>query len=73
MVSLKDLNGNETKFDDFKEWIELECNVSFDEDMSDSESSDSENGDVFANRNKGFINKKNDRNESEDSDSDFFD
>ena len=73
MVSLKDLSGNETKFEDFKEWIELECDTSYDNDISDSDDSDLEDKSVFANRKKGFLNKKSNRNEAEDSDSDFFD
>lgn len=73
MVSLKDLKGNETKFNDLKDWIELECNTSFDNEMSDSDSSYLESSDVFANRNRGFISKRNNNNESNDSDSDFFD
>ena len=77
LVSLKDLNGNDTNFEDLKEWIELECNATYDNDLSSDSDSDFEN-DVYANRNKGYItgknNIKNNKNkEDDDSDSDFFD
>ncbi|XBW37506.1 hypothetical protein QEN19_003087 [Hanseniaspora menglaensis] len=68
MVSFKDLNGNDTNFEDLKEWIELECNAFYDNELSPESESDSEDN-VYANRNKGFITGNN----QSDSDSDFFD
>lgn len=74
MVSLKDLKGNETSFDDLKEWVELESNISYDEDVSSDSESEFES-DVYANRNKGFLTGKHkaQNTNNSDSDSDFFD